>query len=125
MVRAFDRPNEALVSALEARALVERVARSKREYCYDNLALLMENDMIAVPDYPDLKAELDVFKSGYTYDESADFSLQVAQQSAIDALCLVTHDITPGLIRYLTQPSIYYSYDPDFVKGGYFGPYFP
>ena len=113
MVRAFDRPNEALVSALEARALVERVARSKREYCYDNLALLMENDMIAVPDYPDLKAELDVFKSGYTYDESADFSLQVAQQSAIDALCLVTHDITPGLIRYLTQPSGYYSFDPD------------
>jgi len=126
VVRAFDDRNEALVSALEAHGVyVERIARSERKYCYDNLALLIENDTITVPGYPELTAELDVFKSAPTYDESADYGLQVAQQSAIDALCLVTHDLTPGLIRYLTQPSIYYSYDPDFVKGGYFGPYFP
>jgi hypothetical protein len=57
------------------------------------------------------QAELDVFKSGFTYDESADYSLQGAQQSAIRALCLVTHDISPGLIRYRRQQSVYYSYD--------------
>jgi len=81
--------------------------------------------MIAFPDRSELLAELEVFTSYFTYTAAPDYSLQVAQQSAIHALCLVTHDLTPGLIRYLTQPSIYYSYDPDFVKGGYFGPYFP
>jgi len=117
VVRAFDRPNEALVSALEVHGVyVECIARSERKYCYDNLALLIENDTITVPAYPELIAELDVFKSASTYDDSADFSLQVAQQSAIDALCLATHDLTPGLIRYLTQPSVYYSYDPDLFR---------
>jgi hypothetical protein len=43
-----------------------------------------------------------------------DYSLQAAQQSAIRALCLVTHDISPGLIRYRRQQSMYY-YDRDLV----------
>jgi predicted phage terminase large subunit-like protein len=116
VVRAFDDRNDAFVSALEAHGVyVERVTGSERECCYDNLALLMENDTITVPGYPELIAELDVFKSGPTYDESTDYSLQIAQQSAIDALCLATHDLTPELIYYLSHPSIYYSYDPDFV----------
>ena len=73
----------------------------------------MGNDKITVPAYPELQAELDVFKSAPTYDESADYSRQVAQQSGIDALCLATYDLTPGLVRYMTEPDIYYSYDPD------------
>jgi hypothetical protein len=64
--------------------------------------------------FPDLQAELDVFKSDLTFDESADYSLQVAQQSGAHALCLVTYDLTPELIDDLRQLSIYYNYDPDF-----------
>ena len=114
VVRAFGDTNEALVSALESHGVyVERVAGTKREYYYDNLALLMGNDKITVPAYPELQAELDVFKSAPTYDESADYSRQVAQQSGIDALCLATYDLTPGMVRCMTEPDIYYSYDPD------------
>jgi hypothetical protein len=61
--------------------------------------------------YPELQAELDVFKSGFTFDESADYGLQVARQSGIHALCLVTHDLSPELIYSRRQPSVYYSYD--------------
>jgi hypothetical protein len=112
VVRAFDDRNRALVSDLEMREVwVERVSRSKLEDSYANLAILIENDMITIPSYRELQAELDVFKSGFTYDESADYSLQAAQQSAIRALCLVTHDISPGLIRYRRRQSVYYSYD--------------
>ena len=69
--------------------------------------------MITVSGLSELQAELDVFKSGLTFDESADYSLQVAQQSGIHALCLVAYDLTPGLIDDLRQPSIHYSYDPE------------
>ena len=118
MVRAFDHRNGALLSELEAHFVyVERVSSSKRDYCYENLALLMENDMITIPDYPELIAELDVFKSGFTYDQSADYTLQVAQQSGIDALCLVTNDLTPTEVRYMTEPDVYYSYDRDLFRG--------
>ncbi|MGB9371391.1 MAG: hypothetical protein WCB79_05620 [Halobacteriota archaeon] len=52
-----------------------------------------------------------MFKSGFTFDERADYSLQVAQQSGIHVLCLVTHDLSAEPIHYRRQPSIYYSYD--------------
>ena len=92
LVRAFDR-NEALVSMLEMQGVwVERVTltRSKLEDSYENLAALRAYRMITVSGFSELQAELDVFKSGLTLDESADYSLQVAQQSGIYALCLVT-----------------------------------
>jgi hypothetical protein len=112
VVRAFDRVNEALVSMLEMQSvLVKRVKFSQLEDSYENLAILMGNDMITVPRYPELQAELDVFTSRLTFDDSADYSLQVAQQSGIHALCLVTHDLSPALIHRRRQPSIYYSYD--------------
>jgi hypothetical protein len=57
-------------------------------------------------------AELLVFKSAFTCDESPDYSLQIAQQSAIHAMCLVTLDLSPKEVDYFTRPSIYYSYDP-------------
>jgi len=117
LVRAFDR-NQALVSMLEMQGVwVERVkfTRSKLEDSYDNLAALRAYKMITVSGFSELQAELDVFKSALTLDESADYSLQVAQQSGIHALCLVTYDLTPELIDDLRQPSIYYSYDPELV----------
>jgi hypothetical protein len=94
---------------------VERVelTRSTLEDSYDNLATLRAYDMITVSGFPDLQAEPDVFKSGLTLDESADYSLQVAQQSGIHALCLVAYDLTSELIDDLRQPSITYSYDPE------------
>jgi len=114
LVRSFDW-NQALVSALGMQGIwVERVKLTRSELD-ENLAMLSEYEMITVSGYPDLQAELDVFKSGFTFDESADYSLQVAQQSGIHALCLVTYDLTPELIDDLGRPSIYYNYDPDLV----------
>jgi hypothetical protein len=95
---------------------VERVKYSKLEAFYDNLALLMEEGVITIPDYHELQAELDVFKSGFTFDGNADYSAQVAQ-SGIHALCLVTYDISAALIHFRRQPSIYFSYDQDLIGG--------
>jgi hypothetical protein len=101
VVRIFDRVSEALVTELGMRGVwVERVKYSKLEASYENLALLMEEDAITIPDYHELQAELDVFKSGFTFDGSADYSAQVAQQSGIHALCLVTYDISAALIHF-------------------------
>jgi hypothetical protein len=55
-----------------------RFTPSNLEGSYENLATMRE--MLTVPDYPE-QAELDVFKSDFTFGESADYSLQVAQQS--------------------------------------------
>jgi len=116
VVRAFDRVNGALTSALEARGVwVERVKFSKLEDSYENLAILREGDMITIPAYPELQAEMDVFKSDFTFDGNADYNLQVAQQSGIHALCLVTHDLSAELIDALRRPSVYYNYDPDLI----------
>jgi predicted phage terminase large subunit-like protein len=123
LVRAFDR-NQAVVSMLEMQGVwVERVTltRSKLEDSYENLAALRAYKMITVSGFSELQAELDVFKSGLTLDGSADYSLQVAQQSGIHALCLVTYDLTPEMIDDLRQPSIYYSYDPDLEGYIHFG----
>jgi hypothetical protein len=61
-------------------------------------------------------AELGVFKSDFTYGEAPDYSLQVAQQSGILALCLVTYDVAP---EAPTMPiEVYYSYDFDLLRYG-------
>lgn len=59
--------------------------------------------MISVPQHLGLLAEIEVFKSVFTYDESPDYSLQIAQQSAIHALCLVTCDLSPEEVEYITD----------------------
>jgi hypothetical protein len=40
--------------------------------------------------------------------------LQIAQQSGIHALCLVTYDVDPE--APLPFEDVYYSYDPDFIE---------
>ena len=118
VVRIFDHVSGALVTELGMRRVwVERVKYSKLQAFYDNLALLMEEDAITIPAYHELQAELDVFKSGPTLDGSADYSAQVAQQSGIHALCLVTYDISAALIHFRRQPSIYFSYDQHLIGG--------
>jgi hypothetical protein len=52
----------------ESGALDGSVKCPKLEASYENLALLMEEDVITIPDYHELQAELDVFKSGFTFD---------------------------------------------------------
>jgi hypothetical protein len=42
-----------------------------------------------------ITAILDVFKSDLTFSGVPDYSLQVAQQSAVQALCLATYDYEP------------------------------
>jgi predicted phage terminase large subunit-like protein len=123
VVRAFSGVDEAMLHALEMQGvLVERVkpTRAKLVASYENLAMLISRRKITFPQHPELLAELLSFKSAFTYDESPDYSLQIAQQSAIHAMCLVTHDLSAEEVDHFTRPSIYYSYDPDLVKGGRF-----
>ncbi|MGZ4892108.1 MAG: phage terminase large subunit, partial [Halobacteriota archaeon] len=94
VVRAFDRVNGALTSELEMRGVwVERVKFSKLEDCYENLAILKESDMITIPAYPKLQAEIDVFKSDFTFDGKAGYSLQ--GRPAIRSPSLVSRDVRP------------------------------
>jgi predicted phage terminase large subunit-like protein len=116
VVRAFDMSDNAILSALEMKGVyLERVKLTKAEMAaaFENLSMLISKDMVTFPQHPQLLAELEVFKSEFTWTESPDYTLQIAAQSAISAMCLVTYDLSPELIKYQTQPSIYYSYDPD------------
>jgi hypothetical protein len=101
-VRAFDITNEALLFALEVKGvLVERVKFTKKMLiaAYENLSMLMKQWLITYPKHDELLAELEVFKSEFTFDESAEYDLQIAAQSAIHALCLATYDVTPEEIK--------------------------
>ena len=114
VVRAFDGIDEAMLFALEVKGVyVQRCRFTKTQLgaAYENLAMLMSNKHITFPHEPDLLAELEVFKSEFTLDESPDYSLQVGAQSAIRALCLVTYDMIPEVVNKKFEPSIYYSYD--------------
>ena len=79
--------------------------------------MLISNRVISYPPYPELISELDVFKSDFTFSEAPDYSLQIAQQSGIHALCLVTHDADPEVLS-MPFEEIYYSYDRDFIVYG-------
>jgi hypothetical protein len=87
---------------------VERVAFTPQELAaaYENLGLLIRNRVISYPRYPDLIAELEVFKSDFTFSGAPDYSTQTAQQSGIHGLCLVTYDVD-------AEPfvDVYYSYE--------------
>jgi hypothetical protein len=76
--------------------------------------------LVDIPDNPELVAELEVFKPNFDFEETPDYALQVAQQSAMLALCLVTHDLDPSMWEF--HPSIYCNFDPDLIDppmGGY------
>ena len=77
---------------------------------FEFYSLLILNRVISYPRYPNLIAELDVFKSDFTFSGAPDYSLQTAQQSGIRALCLVTYDVDP-------EPfvDVFYSYDRDLI----------
>jgi len=122
VVRAMAGPDEAMLRALERKGVyVDRVTfdREERAAAYENLGMLISNRAITYPDYPELIAELDVFKSDFTYGEAPDYSLQVAQQSGILALCLVTYDVDPEALS-MSYEEVYYSYYPDLIR--YWGP---
>jgi hypothetical protein len=117
VVRVFAGADESIVEAAEFKGTwVEKVkfTRAKEDAAYENLSQRIDNFLIDIPNYPGLMAELTVFKSAFTYDERADYSLQRAQQSGIRALVLVTHDLPPTDWNY--QPSIYYGFDPDRLR---------
>ena len=125
-VRAFGGVDNALLLALEVKGVyVERVKLNKAQMAatYENLSMLMRQHLITFPKHDELLAELEAFKSEFTWDESPLYSSQIAQQSAIHALVLATYDVTPEEIKYYSQPSVYYSYDPDLVPGGRFSGY--
>jgi predicted phage terminase large subunit-like protein len=119
VVRAIDDLDEALLFALEVKgAYVQRVPMNRRKWAaaVENLSMLMRNGNVRFPHEPDLLAELEVFKSEFTLDESPDYSLQVAAQSSIHALCLSTFDLSPEAEKQRFEPSIYYSYDRDLFR---------
>jgi hypothetical protein len=96
VVRAFDGHEEAMLHSLELKGVyVQRVKLTRRDLpaAYENLSMLMHTHAISYPRYPELLAELDVFKSDFTVSRVPDYSLQIAQQSGIHALCLVTYDV--------------------------------
>jgi len=97
-VRAFDGYDEAILRAAERKEVyAERIKFTSKELAaaYENLGMLIRERVISYPPCPELIAELDVFKSELTFSGVPDFSLQVAQQSAVQALCLATYDYEP------------------------------
>ncbi len=117
VVRVFVGADESIVNAAELKGTwVEKVklTQAKEDAAYENLSQLIDNFLIDIPKYPGLMAELTVFKSAFTYDERADYSLQRAQQSGIRALVLVTHDLAPTHWNY--EPDIYIGFDPDRLR---------
>jgi predicted phage terminase large subunit-like protein len=97
-VWAFDGFDEALLKTLENKGVyVRRVKSSQKELtsAYENLGMLIRKRIISFPHNLELIAELDVFKSGFTYSGAPDYTTQIAQQSGIHALCLVTSDVDP------------------------------
>jgi hypothetical protein len=85
-----------------------------RAASYEHLGLMMRNHIISYPKYPELIAELDVFKSDFTLSGAPDYSLQIAQQSGIHALCLVTKDVDPETPRQ--YQNVFYHYNRDLLR---------
>ncbi len=97
-VRALDGYDEAMLRDLEFKGVyVVRVslAQKERVAAYENLSMLIRKGVLSYPNYPELIAELDVFTPDFTYDGAPEYNTQLAQQSGIHALCLVTHDVSP------------------------------
>jgi hypothetical protein len=92
---------------------VQKIKFDKARFAaaYENLSQLIRNGVIDIPEYPELMAELNVFRSEFTFDETPDYTTQIAQQSAINALALCTYDLDPTMSEY--KPDIYYGFDED------------
>jgi len=119
MVRAMAGRDEAMLRALENKGVyVDRVPFTQHDLteAYENLSMLIRNHVISYPHYPELMAELDVFKSDFTYGEAPNYSMQVAQQSGIHALCLVTYDVDPEAFNKPIE--VFYSHDYDLFLYG-------
>ena len=78
---------------------MRRVKFNQKELAaaYENLGMHIRKRVISFPYFHGLMAELDVFKSDFTYSGAPDYGLQIAQQSGIHALCLATYDVDPEL----------------------------
>jgi hypothetical protein len=70
--------------------------------------------LVSYPYYPALIAELDVFKSDFSLSGVPQYSMQIAQQSGIHALCLVTYDVDPELVCS-PYDNVFYHYYPDLL----------
>ncbi|MGZ4951491.1 MAG: phage terminase large subunit [Halobacteriota archaeon] len=119
-VRAFDGFDEAMLRALENRGVyVRRVKLSQKELAaaYENLGMLIRRRIISYPNNPELIAELEVFKSDLTLGGVPDYTAQIAQQSGIHALCLVTFEVNPEQ-AFPPRANVFYHYVPEQLYGG-------
>jgi predicted phage terminase large subunit-like protein len=97
-VRAQAGADESMLQVLERRGTyVRRIDMKPNDWqlAYENLSLLISYKQIKLPNNPELLAELEVFKSEPRLDGKPDYSSQAGQNSAVRALCLLTHDIHP------------------------------
>jgi predicted phage terminase large subunit-like protein len=123
-VRVAEGFDESLIDAAERKDVyVQKVKFTKatKTAAYENLSQLIESRLVTIPEFPELMAELSVFTSAFTYNERPDYSLQTAQQSGIDALCLVTYDVDPP--PWKCELGIFYSYDPERLDPSRWFPY--
>jgi predicted phage terminase large subunit-like protein len=121
-VRVIDASDEALVSAVEYKGTyVLRIEFNKQQLAaaYENLSQLVRKREVTLPDNPELMAELEAFHSEPTFDESADYTAQIARQSGANALCLVTHDLSFTHPEF--RPTIYWSFDRDQIESWRWG----
>jgi hypothetical protein len=114
----IDGSDEALVCAVEFKGTyVQRIQFNKQKLAaaYENLSQLVLKSIVDLPNNPELMAELEVFHSEPTFDESADYTAQIARQSGVHALCLVTHDLSSTRSQF-RQPTVYWSFDRDQIE---------
>jgi predicted phage terminase large subunit-like protein len=122
--RAIEGYDDALTYGAELKGVyIEKIKfnRASIAAAYENLSQLIRNKLIDVPEYPELMAELNVFRSEDTFDETPDYTTQIAQQSAINALALCTYDLDPTMWEY--KPDIYYGFDEDRLDPSQWFPY--
>ena len=108
VVRVIKGYDEALTYSAELKGTyIQKIEFNKAKFAaaYENLSQLIRNRLIDIPEYPELMAELNVFRSEFTFDETPDYTTQIAQQSAINALALCTYDLDPTMWEY--KPDIY------------------
>jgi hypothetical protein len=106
--RVIEGYDDALTYGAELKGVyIEKIKfnRASIAAAYENLSQLIRNKLIDVPEYPELMAELNVFRSEDTFDETPDYTTQIAQQSAINALALCTYDLDPTMWEY--KPDIW------------------
>ena len=95
---------------------MQRIKFNKRKFssAYENLSQLVRTRLVDLPNNPELMAELEAFHSEPTFDESADYTAQIARQSGVRALCLVTHDLSFTQSEF--RPTVYCSFDEDQIE---------